>query len=118
MGLKITVWPHQLSPGWTGNMQWELNRREAAWRVEAGGGRLDRHPRDKPLGCLLMDARHDNWLRDYLASFEAGHSELMRRWDVTLRILWGQQQADLRREADEAWNRCSPWDGRSPWERD
>ena len=53
-------------------MRWELNRREAAWRVEAGGCRLDRHPRDKPLGCLLVDARYDNLYRDFIASYGVG----------------------------------------------
>ena len=72
MGLKITVWPHQLSPGWTGNMQWELNRREAEWRVLEGGCLLDCHARAKPLGCLLVDARYDNLYRDHLASRDIG----------------------------------------------
>ena len=72
MGLRITVWPHQLSPGWTGNMQWELNRREAEWRVLEGGCRLDCHARAKPLGGLLVDARYDNLYRDHLASRDIG----------------------------------------------
>ena len=82
MGLKITVWPHQLSPGWTGNMRWELNRREAEWRVLEGGCRLDCHARAKPLGWLLVDARYDNWFRDFLARRSASPQMQGVRFEV------------------------------------
>ena len=82
MGLKISRCPRWV-PRWeAGLMRWELNRREAAWRVEAGGCRLDRHPRDKPLGCLLVDARHDNWFRDFLARRSASPQMQGVRFEV------------------------------------
>ena len=72
MGLKITRCPVSDPVGVAGLMRWKLSRIEARWRVTEGGCRLDWHPRDKPLGCLLVDARYDNLYRDHLASRDIG----------------------------------------------